>query len=87
MYMAISDTSVTKKNEVTIRDDPTLLDDSGEVPNPNGVVDGSIPSCEIIFLLDGKLAKWSGTSCVQKKKKKIKKLQVSFDCYFKGQVP
>ena len=44
------------KKEVTIRDDPKLSDDSGEVPKLNGVVDGSIPNCEIVFLLDGKIS-------------------------------
>ena len=41
-----------------------ILDDSGEVPKPNGVVGGSISNHEIISLLDGKLAKWSNDSCV-----------------------
>jgi len=46
-------------NKDLVRDDPKLLNDSGKVPNPNGVVGGSIPSCEIVSLLDGKLARWS----------------------------
>jgi hypothetical protein len=45
----------------SIRDDPKLPKDSGEVPKLNGVVGGSIPSCEIISLLDEKLAKCSNT--------------------------
>ena len=45
----------------SIQDDPKLLEDSGEVPKPNEVVGGSIPSCETIFLLDEKLVKWSKT--------------------------
>ena len=32
-------------------------------PNLKEEVDGSIPSCEISFLLDGKLARWSIASC------------------------
>ena len=47
-----------------VRDDPKLLDDSGKVPIPNGVVGGSIPGREIVSLLDRKLAMWSTTSCV-----------------------
>ena len=31
---------------------PTLPDDRGKVPKPNGVVDGSIPGHEIFSLLD-----------------------------------
>jgi hypothetical protein len=38
------------------RDDPKLLDDSGEVPRPNGVVGGSTLGREIASLLDGELA-------------------------------
>ena len=48
-----------------VRDDPKLLCDSGEVPKPKGSGCNSIPTCEIVSLLDGKLAKWSrSTSCV-----------------------
>jgi hypothetical protein len=50
-------------SNVVVRDDPKLLDDSGEVPKPNGEVGNLIPSHEIISLLDGKLVKW----CSQKK--------------------
>jgi hypothetical protein len=49
-----------------VRYDPKLLDDSEEVPKPNGVVGGSIPGHEIVSLLDGKLVKWSSASCVPK---------------------
>jgi len=35
-----------------IQDGPKLQDDSGKVPKPNGVVGGSIPSREIVSLLD-----------------------------------
>ena len=35
-----------------VRDDPKLLDDSGEVPKLNGVDSSSIFSCEILSLLD-----------------------------------
>ena len=52
-----------------VQDDPKLLDDSGEVPKPNGVVGGSIPDHEIVSLLDRKSAKWSSASCVPKKRK------------------
>jgi hypothetical protein len=51
-----------------VRDNPKLLEDSGEVPKPKGRVGGSIPGCEIISLLDGKLTRWSSTSCVPKKR-------------------
>jgi len=37
-----------------IQDDPKLLDDSGEVPKFKEEVGGSIPSCEIVSLLDRK---------------------------------
>lgn len=37
-----------------VQDDPKLLEDSGEVPRPNGVVGGSIPGHEVSSLLDGK---------------------------------
>ena len=36
-------------------DDPELLDDNEEVPKLDGVVGGSIPGCDIVYLLDGKL--------------------------------
>ena len=35
-----------------VRDESKLPDDSGEVPKPNGVVDGLIPNHEIVPLLD-----------------------------------
>jgi hypothetical protein len=37
-----------------IQDILKLLGDSGKVPKPNGVVGGSIPGCEIVFLFDRK---------------------------------
>ena len=37
-----------------IRNDPKLLDDSGEIPKPSEVVDGLMHGREIISLLDGK---------------------------------
>jgi hypothetical protein len=43
--------------------------DSGEVPEPKGLVGGSNPNREIVYLLDGKLARWSSVSCVKKNKK------------------
>ena len=45
-------------SNVVVQDDPKLLDDSGEVPKPNGVVGNLIPGREIISLLDEKLVKW-----------------------------
>ena len=45
-----------------VKDDPKLLDDSGKVPKPNRVVGGLNPRCEIVSLLDKKLAMWSSTS-------------------------
>ena len=39
---------------VMVKDDHKLLDESGEVPESNGVVGGSIPNREIVSLLDGK---------------------------------
>ena len=36
-----------------VQDDFKLLDDSGEVPKPNGVVGGSILGHEIVSLLEG----------------------------------
>ena len=35
-----------------VPDDPKLLDDSGDVPKPNGLVGGSIPGPENVSLLD-----------------------------------
>jgi hypothetical protein len=35
---------------VIVRDDPKLLDDSGEIPKPNKVVGGSISGREIDFM-------------------------------------
>ena len=58
---------------------PKLLDDSGEVPKPDGVVGGLIPGHEIVSLLDGKLVKWSSGSCVQNKKRKKKKENMHLD--------
>ena len=52
-----------------LQDDTKLPDDSGEVPKPNGVIGNSIPGCEIVSLLDRKLASWSSAPCVPKKKK------------------
>ena len=46
---------------------PKLPDNSREVPNPDGVVGGSILGRGIISRLDGKLVKWSSASCVPKK--------------------
>ena len=48
-------------------------DDNGEVPKPNEAVGSSIPSREIVSLLDKKLAKWSSTSNVPKNKTKQNK--------------
>ena len=42
------------------------LNYNGEVSKPNRVVGGSIPSCEVVSLLDGKLAMRSSVSCVSK---------------------
>lgn len=39
-----------------VQDDSKLPDDSGKVSKLNGVVGSSIPHCEIVSLLDGKLA-------------------------------
>ena len=44
-------------NSNHVRDDPKLLDDSGKVSKSNGVVGGSIPSYEIVSLLDKILAR------------------------------
>ena len=55
--------------EDKVRHDPKLLDDSGMVPNLNGVACGSIHGCETVSILDGKLAMWSSASCVPKKRK------------------
>lgn len=41
-----------------VRDDPKLLNDSGEVSRLNGVVGSLIPNHEIVSLLDRKLARW-----------------------------
>ena len=54
--------------KLSVRDDPKLLDDSGDAPKQKGAVGGSIPSCEIISLLDGKLVRWSNASYVPKGK-------------------
>ena len=43
----------TKVRLGAVRYDPKLPGDSGEVPKPYRVGDGSIPSCEIVSLLDG----------------------------------
>jgi hypothetical protein len=59
----------TKARVGVVRDEPKLPDDSGEVPKPNRVVDGSIPGYEIVSLLDGKLTRWSSASCVPKRTK------------------
>jgi hypothetical protein len=56
----------------TVRDGPKLSDDSGKVPQLNGVVGGSIIGRKIVSLLDEKLAKWSNASCVTTKKEKEK---------------
>jgi hypothetical protein len=53
-----------RSEEYSVRDDPNLPDDSGEVPKPNRVVGGLIPNCEIVFLLDRKPTRWSSTFCV-----------------------
>ena len=50
-----------------VRNDPKLPDDSDELPKPNEAVGGSVPDCGIVSLLDGKLARWSSTSCIPKK--------------------
>ena len=56
------------KKIIAIRDDPKLLDDSGEVPKPNRVVGGSIFSREIVSLLDGKLTtRWLRASYIKNK--------------------
>jgi hypothetical protein len=34
-----------------VQDDLKLLDDSGEVPKPNGVVGNSIPDHEIVYFV------------------------------------
>ena len=47
---------ITKNNG--IREDTKLPDDSGEVPESNGVVGGSIPDHEVVFLLDQKPIRW-----------------------------
>ena len=49
-----------------VRDEHKLLDDCGEGLKPNRVVGGSIPSHEIVSLLDEKLVRWSRASCVPK---------------------
>ena len=59
-----------KSTTIVVYDDHELSDDSGEVPKQNGVGGGSTPDCEIVSLLDGKLARWSSASCVPKRKKK-----------------
>jgi hypothetical protein len=64
-----------------VQDDPKLPDDSGDVPKLNGVVGGSIPSREIISLLEGKQAKWSKAHHVFQQKKKEKKI---IGCHLKG---
>ena len=57
------DTSLTliilchKNTTFMVRDDLKLPDDIGKVPKLNGVVDGAIPTCAIVFLLDGKLTR------------------------------
>jgi hypothetical protein len=63
-----------KKKKVTVQYDPKLSDDSGEVPKPNGVDDGTIPDREIVSLLDGKLVRWSITLCVPKRKRKKREI-------------
>ena len=57
----------------TIRIGDKLPDESGEVPKPNRVIDGSILGHGIVSLLDGKLARWSSASCVPKRKRKKRK--------------
>ena len=56
-----------------VQDDPKLPDDSGDVSKLNGVVGGSIPSREIISLLEGKQAKWSKAHHVFQQKKRKRK--------------
>jgi hypothetical protein len=55
-----------------VRDDPKLLDDSGEVSKSNRVVVGLILGREIVSLFDGKLPRWSSASCVSRKRRKKK---------------
>jgi hypothetical protein len=62
-------TTAPDKIRCVVRDDLKLPDDSGKVPKLNGEVGDSIPGCEIVFLLDGKLARWSSASCIPKRKK------------------
>ena len=52
-----------------VRDDPKLLEDNGKIPKPIGVVGGSIPSRDIVSVLDKKLTSRSNTSCVPKTQK------------------
>ena len=49
---------------IEVRENPKLQVDNAEVPKPNGVVGGSIPSHEIVSLLDVQLARCSSASCV-----------------------
>jgi hypothetical protein len=42
-----------RAREVLVRDNPKLPDDGGKAPKLHGVVGGSIPSREIVSLLDG----------------------------------
>jgi hypothetical protein len=49
-----------------VQHDPKLPYDSGEISKPNRVVGGSIHDCEIVSLLDGRVARSSSTSCVPK---------------------
>ena len=48
-------TNALKNHMYKIRDNPKLLDDSGKIPKPNGLVGGSIPNREILSLLHGQL--------------------------------
>ena len=56
-----------------VQDDPELPHDSGVVPKLNGVVGGSVPSREIISMLDGTTSQVvKSASCIQTKNKKTK---------------
>jgi hypothetical protein len=46
------------------QDDSKLPDGNGKVPKLNGVVGCSILGCEIVFLLDIILSRWSNASYV-----------------------
>ena len=55
-----------------VQDDPKLSDESGKGPKVYEAADSLIPDREILSLCLTKLAKWSNTSCVSKKKKRKK---------------